>query len=699
MSQGVYITSAEARSGKSVVVLGIMEMIAGQQGKLGFFRPVVQDEQRPDNITNLIIRRYELKIAYERMYGCSYATARNMLIQDRDEDLLKLIMEKYKTLERECDLVVCAGSDFTGPAAALEFDFNAKLANNLGCAVLPVVKGYGRDKMQVLGAVQGLLESLEERKCDVLALVANRVAEELVDAVSSELRSVMPAGILSYVLPEIPVLEKPTVGEITVSLGAERLSGPEEGITREVRNFKVAAMELPHYLDHVEEGSLIIVPGDRSDIILGSLLADASKTYPHIAGIILTGGIRPAAQVERLIEGLRKSPVPLIMVSTDTYTTALNVSSLEGVLSSDNPRKIAAALGMVEAKVKAEELVGRLSIARPTRVTPLMFEYEIIRRAKADRRHIVLPEGTEERILRAAEILRMRDVVALTLLGNEQEIRQKTADLGLSLSDVAVIDPMDSVRRQTYADAYFELRKHKGISPQMAFDAMADVSYFGTMMVHFGEADGMVSGSVHTTQHTIRPSFEIIKTKPGCSIVSSIFLMCLADRVLVFGDCAVNPDPNSEQLADIAISSAETARMFGIDPLIAMLSYSTGESGKGAEVDKVREATKIAKDRRPDLKIEGPIQYDAAIDAGVAKTKLPGSEVAGHATVFIFPDLNTGNNTYKAVQRAANAVAVGPILQGLNRPVNDLSRGCTVADILNTVAITAIQAQTGGGSA
>jgi phosphate acetyltransferase len=305
----------------------------------------------------------------------------------------------------------------------------------------------------------------------------------------------------------------------------------------------------------------------------------------------------------------------------------------------------------------------------------------------------------EERILRAAEILRMRDVVAVTLLGNEKEIRQKAASLGISLPDVTVVDPMDSDRRQTYADAYFEIRKHKGISPQMAFDAMADVSYFGTMMVHFGAADGMVSGAVHTTQHTIRPAFEIIRTRPDCSIVSSVFLMCLSDRVLVFGDCAVNPEPTPGQLADIAISSAETARMFGVQPLIAMLSYSTGESGKGAEVEKVREATRIAKQRRADLKIEGPIQYDAAVDAGVARTKLPGSEVAGHATVFIFPDLNTGNNTYKAVQRSANAVAVGPVLQGLNKPVNDLSRGCTVTDIVNTVAITAIQAQGGGSSA
>jgi phosphate acetyltransferase len=698
MGQGIYIASAEPGSGKSVIVLGIMEMIAGKHGRLGFFRPAVHDEKRPDDLTSLITGRYGGEKGYDMLYGCSYETARQMLIDDNDDGLLKLILEKYKALEAQCDLVVCVGSDITGPAGALEFDFNAKVANNLGCAVLPVVKGRDRDAAQIVTAAQGLLEQLEELQCEILGLVANRVPEHLVDTVDRALQKVMPEGVVSYTLPEIPILGKPTVSEITAALGAERLSGLEASFTREASNFKVAAMELPNYLQHIEEGSLIITPGDRSDIILGSLLADASNTYPHIAGIILTGGIRPASQVQRLVEGLETSPAPVILVPTDTYTTALNVSTLEGKLSPDNPRKIAAALGIVEARIDADEFMARLAMERPQRLTPLMFEYEIIQRAKTHRRHIVLAEGTEERILRAAEIIRMRGVVDLTLLGNEREVRQKAAGLGISLPGVTLVDPMESDRRQLYADAFYELRKHKGISQQMAFDTMADVSYYGTMMVHVGEADGMVSGAVHTTQHTIRPAFEIIRTRPGCTIVSSVFLMCLADRVLVFGDCAVNPEPNPEQLADIAISSAETARMFGIQPLIAMLSYSTGESGKGAEVDKVREATRIARERRPDLKIEGPIQYDAAIDAGVARTKLPGSEVAGHATVFIFPDLNTGNNTYKAVQRSANVVAIGPVLQGLNKPVNDLSRGCTVTDIVNTVAITANQSQLGGGT-
>ena len=693
MSQGIYIAASEPRSGKSVVVLGIMEMLSGQIERIGLFRPLVLDDREPDSLTRLVADRFRLDTPFEMMYGCDYDRAWDMLFHDQDEELLKLILERYRALSKDLDLIVCAGTDFTGSVAALEFDFNARVANNLGCAVLPLVNGKGKESREVVATAQALMESLEERRCDPIALIANRVAPDKVDVVAGDLSQAMPADVPAYVLPELTVLGMPTVGEIARALRAEYLYGPAGSASREVRSFKVAAMELPNYLEHVEEGSLIITPGDRSDVIIGTLMADASSTYPHVAGIVLTGGLRPAPSVKRLLEGLRASPVPIISVETDTFTTARNVSAVTGTLSPENPRKIAAALGIMEARVRPGQIRERLSMARPSRVTPLMFEYDIIQRAKTDRRHVVLPEGDEERILRAAEILRMREVVDITLLGDPGEVKERISALGLDLDGVSVLDPAASGRRQAYADAYFELRKHKGISRQMAFDAMADVSYFGTMMVHHGEADAMVSGSVHTTQHTIRPALEIIKTRPGCAIVSSVFFMCLADRVLVFGDCAVNPDPDPGQLADIAISSADTARMFGIEPLVAMLSYSTGASGKGEEVDKVRKATAIVRERRSDIQIEGPIQYDAAVDAGVARTKLPGSAVAGHATVFIFPDLNAGNNTYKAVQRSANAVAVGPILQGLRKPVNDLSRGCTVTDIVNTIAITAIQAQ------
>ncbi len=355
------------------------------------------------------------------------------------------------------------------------------------------------------------------------------------------------------------------------------------------------------------------------------------------------------------------------------------------------------------------ELTKRIELSRSERVTPMMFEHELLERARADRKHVVLPEGTEERVLRAAEILLRRNICDLTLLGEPDAVRRKAAGLGITLStdtapqpdaagaraQVRIVDPATSPLRQQFAELYTKLRAHKGMTVELALDVVTDVSYFGTLMVQEGIADGMVSGAVHSTAATIRPAFEVIKTSPGAAIVSSVFFMCLADKVLVYGDCAVNPDPDAQQLADIAIQAAGTAAQFGVAPRVAMLSYSTGTSGSGADVDKVRKATELVRGLRPDLLVEGPIQYDAAVDANVAATKLPGSEVAGRATVLVFPDLNTGNNTYKAVQRSAGAVAVGPVLQGLRKPVNDLSRGALVQDIVNTVAITAIQAQTG----
>jgi phosphate acetyltransferase len=385
----------------------------------------------------------------------------------------------------------------------------------------------------------------------------------------------------------------------------------------------------------------------------------------------------------------------LLAVSTDSFDTAIAAGSIEGAITPGDHRKIEVALGHVESNIDAEVVEERISLARSDVVTPVMFQYELIERAKAASAHIVLPEGTDDRILRAADRIRRRRTCELTLLGPVEQVRERIADLDLRLDDVPIIDPLESDLLERFAEKYHELRAHKGITLRLAHDIMTDVSFFGTMMVYEGLADGMVSGAAHTTAHTIRPALEFVKTKPGTSIVSSVFLMLLADRVLVYGDCAVNPDPNAEQLADIAASSADTAAMFGIEPRVAMLSYSTGESGTGADVEKVREATERVRKLRPDLMVEGPIQYDAAVDLDVARSKLPGSDVAGHATVFIFPDLNTGNNTYKAVQRSADAVAVGPVLQGLRKPVNDLSRGATVVDIVNTIAITAIQA---GGS-
>jgi len=557
---------------------------------------------------------------------------------------------------------------------------------------MPILRGYGRSVTEIIDTAASYRQSLKDHDCDLLATFINGIDEQYLLELT-EYFNKQGSKHPVYLVPTVAALEKPTISDIANKLNAKVLSGDNECLKRDVLHYKVAAMQVPHFLDHLQEGDLIITPGDRSDIILASLMAHKSTTYPQIAGLLLSGKQEPDPQITKLISGISKSPFTVLAVDSDTFTTAVNVTGVQAILDPTNERKIAAALGVVENSIDIPVLKQKLASTYSTRVTPMMFEYELIQRAKMKPQHIVLPEGKDERILRATEILTLRGVAKITLLGDEETIRQRIQSLGLHIDQVNIIDPLNSPLREQYAESYFQLRQHKGVTYGMAYDIVADSSYFGTMMVHLEHANGMVSGAVHTTQHTIRPAFQIIKTRPGTSIVSSVFFMCLEDRVLVYGDCAVNPEPNAQQLADIAASSADTARLFHVNPRIAMLSYSTGESGQGEAVNKVREAVRLSREQRPDLKLEGPIQYDAAIDAGVAKTKLPDSEVAGLANVFIFPDLNTGNNTYKAVQRTSGAVAIGPVLQGLNKPVNDLSRGCTVTDIVNTVAITAVQAQ------
>ncbi len=692
MQISLYVAGAGVGTGKSVVALGLMEMLSAINRKIGFFRPVVQYSPREDALIALMRQRYNLPFDPEMLYGCTAEEANHLLGSRQYEELIKRILARFKALEEQCDLVVCAGTDYDGLVPSLEFDFNADLANNLGCLLIAVVKGFNREPEEILDAVRLAQESLLDRGTDVWATVINGVAAERAAALRERVRAALPDHSV-YVLPEHPLLGQPTIGEIARTLGAQPLYGDEDALNQVVTHYKIAAMQVPDFLNHLEDGSLIITPGDRSDIILASLVADASTTFPRVAGLLLTGGLDMGENLRKLMGGLRRAKVPILSVDTDTYRTVMDLTKVHASILPTDHRKIAAAIGLFETNVM-NEMPQRPPERHLERRTPLMFEYELFRRAKTQRRHIVLPEGEEERILRAAEILVLRDVVDLTLLGDPDKIGRRVRELGLKLNGIRILDPVTAPERERYGRTYFELRRHKGISEQLAFDLMQDVSYFGTAMVYHGDADGMVSGAVHTTQHTIRPAFEIIKTQPGVRIVSSVFFMCLADRVLVYGDCAVNPNPDAEELADIAISSAATAAAFGIEPRVAMLSYSTGESGKGADVEKVREATRIAHARRPDLKLEGPIQYDAAVDLEVARAKMPGSQVAGQATVFIFPDLNTGNNTYKAVQRSADAIAIGPVLQGLNKPVNDLSRGCLVADIVNTVVITAIQAQT-----
>lgn len=529
---------------------------------------------------------------------------------------------------------------------------------------------------------------LEDNHARVAAIFANRCNPQQLD----EVRAVLPEGLGMGALPEDPLLVAPLLSALIDAVDGTLVSGDESLLTREVRDVIVGAMTAENLLERLREGAVVITPSDRSDNLLALLSAHAAEGFPALAGIILNGGVDTPDPVRRLVDGL-DSALPVIRTDLDTYETARRMGRTRGRLSRESTVKVDTALSMFERYVDAQALIDILDVARTDVVTPLMFEHDLLARARAHRRHIVLPEGTDDRILKAASTLMTRDVVDLTVLGEESALRARAAELGLDFDGVRILSPFNEELVARFAERYAKERAHKGVTLDRATEVVQDVSFFGTMMVLEGLADGMVSGAAHTTAHTITPSFQVIKTAPGTSIVSSVFFMCLADRVLVYGDCAINPDPTAQQLADIAISSADTAKQFHIEPRVAMLSYSTGESGSGSDVDKVREATRLVKERRPDLIVDGPMQYDAAVEPSVAASKAPGSPVAGQATVLIFPDLNTGNNTYKAVQRSAGAVAVGPVLQGLRRPVNDLSRGALVQDIVNTVAITAIQAQ------
>ncbi|MBS1527823.1 MAG: phosphate acetyltransferase, partial [Bacteroidetes bacterium] len=468
----------------------------------------------------------------------------------------------------------------------------------------------------------------------------------------------------------------------------------KEHLSNQADHFITGAMQVPNFLNYLSDNVLIVTPGDRGDIIIAALQANLSTSYPKVAGIVLTAGYQPEEPILRLIEG-SQTVVPIIAVDTGTFQTSNLVGNIRSQITADNTKKIRLAIDTFNRCVNIPELDKSIVTFKPSGITPRMFQYQLVQWAKTSKKHIVLPEGNDERILRAAARLVSQDIVDLTLIGDTTDIKNiiNRNDINLDLNKVRIVNPAFDQHYEDYVNTLYELRKNKNVTMEMARDLMTDVSYFGTMMVYKGHADGMVSGAVNTTLHTIRPALQFIKTKPGISVVSSVFFMCLPDRVSVFGDCAVNPNPTADQLAEIAISSADSSKRFGIEPRVAMLSYSSGTSGEGEDVEKVRKATEIVKQKRPDLKVEGPIQYDAAVDPVIGQSKLPGSEVAGRASVLIFPDLNTGNNTYKAVQRETGALAIGPMLQGLNKPVNDLSRGCTVDDVFNTVVITAIQAQ------
>ena len=695
MSKAIYIATSDHNSGKSIITLGLMSILIGKTAKVGYFRPIVEDfvDGELDNHIETVLSHFNLDIKFED----AYAITKSKLIKKKNKgkigEVLDLIIEKYKKLEERFDFVLVEGTSFTGEGTSIELDLNVLIAKNLGIPTIIIGSGVGKTLEELVDSLYLVYDSFKVKEVEVLSVFANKVQPENIELVTKSLQKSLPENVLVNTIPLISSLNNPTMQEIVNELDAKVLFGGNY-LNNEIGHFSVGAMQLHNYLVHLHDNALVITPGDRSDIILGALQANESANYPTISGIILTGNIVPEESILKLIEGL-SAIVPIIAVDGGTYHITNRIGAIKSEIYANNTHKIETSITTFEKYVNNEALSERLITFEAEGMTPKMFQYNMVKRARQHRKHIVLPEGNDERIIIAASRLLAMDVVDISIIGERKQIENKIAELGIAFdfSKVNIINPKESELYEDYANTYYELRKAKNVSITMARDLMEDVSYFGTMMVYKGHADGMVSGAAHTTQHTILPALQFIKTKPNSSVVSSVFFMCLEDRVSVFGDCAINPNPTAEQLAEIAISSAGSSSAFGIEPKIAMLSYSSGSSGKGDEVDKVRAATEIVKQKRPDLKIEGPIQYDAAVDRAVGKSKMPDSEVAGQASVLIFPDLNTGNNTYKAVQRETGALAIGPMLQGLNKPVNDLSRGCTVDDIINTVVITAIQAQ------
>ncbi len=695
MTKAIYIASVEPYTGKSLIALGLVNRLLGKTQKVGYFKPIISPQVpgRKEVHIEAVLNYFGLPIAYEDTYAFDRQQALDYMESESRGELLSTIIGKYKKLEESNDFTVIEGSDFLGDGTAFEFESNAVIAKNLGAPVLVVITGENRSTAGVVSSALNALQAFEGREVQVLGLVANRVKPEQVDDVRELLRAQLPAEVMLTVIPWEKGLQSPTMKEIRDGLNAKVLFG-EDLLTNQADNFVTGAMMLPNFLNYIQENVLIVTPGDRGDIIIGAIQANMSANYPKVAGIVLTAGTVPDEPITRLLEGLQ-TVVPILSVEQGTFATTTAIGAIHSRITADNRKKIELAINVFEKYVDMRALDDRITTFRSEGITPQMFQYGLLKTAKSSKKHIVLPEGNDDRILKAAARLIAQNVVDLTILGDPAEITASFRRLGLedATKAIQIIDPATSEQYESYAQTLYELRKAKNVTLDMARDLLLDVSYFGTMMVYKGHADGMVSGAVHTTQHTIRPALQFIKTKPGVSLVSSVFFMCLPDRVAVFGDCAVNPNPTAEQLAEIAISSAESSARFGIEPRVAMLSYSSGTSGEGEDVEKVRQATALVRTKRPDLKIEGPIQYDAAVDPSVGSQKLPNSEVAGRASVLIFPDLNTGNNTYKAVQRETGALAIGPMLQGLNKPINDLSRGCTVDDVFNTVVITAIQCQ------
>lgn len=692
MNKSVYIITTDAYSGKSLVSLGIMQMVMRNTANVGYFKPIVESNKQNDKHIDTMLTHFNLNlnIDYRDTFSFTRSEVVSLKNQGKIDEVYDAIIKKYKALEERYDFVLVDGTDLLGDNNMFDVSFNTSLAQSLNIPAIVVLKDSFSSEEELINHIQIQVNSIREQEVNVLAVFVNK-AQNYTAETQQKLQEQF-GEIHFTIIPREEMLEKPTLKEIAEALDAEFLY-EGENINIVPSQTAVGGMHLPNYLKRLTDNCLAVLPADRSDLVAGTLVANLSTNFPRVAGMVLYGGFSTEVEIRKIIEGTNVN-IPIMLVKMeDTYETANAIGKIKSRIYPESKEKIKVCIQLFEKYTDVEDINKRISSFKSDTITPRMFQYNMVQATRKAQKHIVLPEGTDDRILVAASQLAEDELVYLTVLGNPEQIAKRVNELGLKWNEarIKIVNPNDSPKHEEYAQRLYEIRKSKGMEIAQARDLMLDVSYFGTMMVFVGDADGMVSGAVNTTAHTIRPSLQFVKTKAGVNTVSSVFFMLLPDRVLVYGDCAIVPNPTAEQLAEIAITSADSAKAFGIEPKVALLSYSSGNSGSGADVDKVRAATAIVKEQRPDLLVEGPIQYDAAVDPVVGSKKMPNSPVAGQANVLIFPDLNTGNNTYKAVQRETGALAIGPMLQGLRKPVNDLSRGATIPDIYNTVLITAIQ--------
>jgi phosphate acetyltransferase len=691
-----YLAPSGSSVGLTSVALGLVHALDERGIRVAFFKPIGQGRvghpDEPDRSTHFIA----CKTSLQPQQPIPLPEAERWLSEKRGQELLERVLTDFQRIAADADVVIVEGLVETVDSA-IEDRLNLQLVKTLNAEVILV--GSLQDGQTA--ALEARLRLTAEHyggleRGRVIGCIINRVPRQG-DVASAGLRAQLAKKISLIGRQGLAlvgaVTENPELGAVrTLDIARQlqaRVLNQGELNTRRVRRFTLLAGNVSNTIAAIQPGSLLITDSDRSDVLFAVAMA-ALKNVP-VAGLLVTGSGELSEGVLELIAPALHAGLPLLAAGSPSWETAAALLHMSPEIPTDDLERARTSMVHVSEHLDLEWLQKRSRAPVEVRMTPAAFYHRLVQAASRADARIVLPEGTEPRTISAAIECTRRKIARCVLLGEPASVKQVAQGLELALPDgLEIIDP--AAIRKNYVPQLVEMRKHKGVTEDEAAEMLEDNVWLGTMMLALGEVDGLVSGAVHSTANTIRPAFQIIKTKPDANIVSSVFFMCLPDQVVVYGDCAVNPDPDAEMLADIAIQSADSAARFGIEPRVAMLSYSTGDSGSGADVDKVRAATKLAIARRPELLLDGPMQYDAAENADVAKAKAPKSPVAGRATVFIFPDLNTGNTTYKAVQRSANVVSVGPMLQGLNKPVNDLSRGALVEDIVYTIALTAIQA-------